>query len=715
MIAEVLLVLAGHSSSLFPIDHNLHPAFRPLLHPGEEECLEALGRIASRYRNIKKACALLSRSKSRYVCALCATLNQILKDEYERLVVDTEAKVLKRDPELVAHGSFVPLSAVRAIFAEWDSPLTALENLMNQLQAEKHWKPGPLIDILLSRSKTGVHRIADIISRLSVAVQRVWRSQLSAFLVHGSLTSSDPLVSKDFTLLDGTMPSCVSPQTRESIVYVGRAIATVKAKKWQNQLPREQALEYANLLETVFPEDQYKFDLVISQIQTNVSEWLWLNVLTRKDVEDTVISLASYFLLRNGEFSLALIREIERLKISRLTTRSGAVSVIREEDLNLALLRASLGTTAQHDSSLLHLHFRLPSGPLRPLLPSLTNFKSLSSSVASNSPEVTSFDDLLLGTNLVLAYKVSWPLDLFLHPSDLQIYAALFNYLSSLRKTHTQIHTCWTSLSNAQRARRRWTGLGEGGTAEDLEVRKELLRCGWGVVRDMGWFLDTLLGYVMVDVIDVEFRRLKDLLDDPNRGRAESGGKHASSHNVATQSNADPSTYLDFTTLRNIHTTYLERLLTGCLLSNPSLTVILRPIFEVCERFVAQVERWGGDVLPALLFEGSLSTGSDDKVGTMVRERLQVVSEINESLRTLFNSFYEQLSLSTSQQPFTATGDASKSILMNASFANASTLQRTFIRGKGAKGFEGEGEVRRHVERLLLRLDFNGAFSKPKG
>jgi gamma-tubulin complex component 4 len=302
MIAEVLLVLAGHSSSLFPTDHSLHPAFKPLLHPGEEQCLEALGHIASRYRNIKKACATLSRSKSRYVCALCATLNQILKDEYEKLVVDTEDKVLKRDPDLVANGSFVPLSAVRATFAEWDSPLTALETLMNQLQAQKNWQPGPLIDMLLARSKTGVYRIANIISRLSVAVQRVWRSQLSAFLVHGSLASSDPLASEDFTLSDGTMPSCISPQTKESVVYVGRAIATIKAKKWQNQLPREQALEYANLLETVLPEDQYKFDLVISQIRTNVSEWLWLNVLTRKDVEDAVISL--YVILPISPFLL---------------------------------------------------------------------------------------------------------------------------------------------------------------------------------------------------------------------------------------------------------------------------------------------------------------------------------------------------------------------------------------------------------------------------
>lgn len=331
--------------------------------------------------------------------------------------------------------------------------------------------------------------------------------------------------------------------------------------------------------------------------------------------------------------------------------------MIREQDLNLALLRASLGTTAQHDPSLSSLRFHLPSGPLRPLLPSLANQKNLSSSAASNVPEVTQFDDLLLGTHLNLTYTVNWPLDLFLHPSDLQIYAALFSYLSSLRKTHTQIHTCWTSLSNAQRARRRWTGLGEGGTVEDLEVRSRLLRCGWGVVRDMGWFLDTLLGYVMTHVVDVEFKRLKDLLGKPSgpgRGRTDSVGVGASKSggslaqgisgmSLASEGGAtgEPSgTYLDFTTLRNIHTTYLERLLTGCLLSNPALTAIIRPIFEVCERFVAQVERWGGDVLPALLFEGSLAGDSAEGIGAMVKERWAVVAEINQ-VCIYFHAIYD--------------------------------------------------------------------------
>lgn len=291
MIAEVLLVLAGHSSSLFPTDQTLHPSFTPLLHPGEQQCLESLGLIAFRYRKIKEACNNLSHSPSRSICALCATLNLILRNEYESLVVETEAKVLQCDANLVGNGSFVPLSSIRATFSEWDAPLAALTSLIEELESEKYWRPGPLIDMLLQRSHTGVYRVADILSRLSIAVQRVWRTQLTAFLVHGSLSTVDPLASEKYILLEGSVPSCISAQSRDSIAYVGRAIGTVKAAKWQKQLPRSLASTHTAMLETVLPEDQHAFDLVISQIRTNVSEWLWLNVLTQKDVEDAVDSL----------------------------------------------------------------------------------------------------------------------------------------------------------------------------------------------------------------------------------------------------------------------------------------------------------------------------------------------------------------------------------------------------------------------------------------
>ena len=88
-----------------------------------------------------------------------------------------------------------------------------------------------------------------------------------------------------------SVPSCVSSQSRDSIAYVGRAIATVKKAKWEKQLPRELAVEHTRLLKGVLVENIHEFDKVIGVVRTGVSEWLWENVLTQKDVEDAVDSL----------------------------------------------------------------------------------------------------------------------------------------------------------------------------------------------------------------------------------------------------------------------------------------------------------------------------------------------------------------------------------------------------------------------------------------
>ena len=180
---------------------------------------------------------------------------------------------------------------MRAIFSAWDAPLAALSTLMDDLQSDKEWKAGPLIDMLLARSKTGVHRVADIFARLSTAVQCVWRSHLTGLMVHGSLSDVEPLATKQYVLVESSFPSCISPQSRELIAYVGRAIGTIKAVKWRKQLPRTLAIEHTLMLESVLPEDQHSFDTVVSQIRINVGEWLWLNVLTKKDIEDAVDSL----------------------------------------------------------------------------------------------------------------------------------------------------------------------------------------------------------------------------------------------------------------------------------------------------------------------------------------------------------------------------------------------------------------------------------------
>ena len=64
-----------------------------------------------------------------------------------------------------------------------------------------------------------------------------------------------------------------------------------------------------------------------------------------------------------------------------------------------------------------------------------------------------------------------------------------------------------------------------------------------------------------------------------------------------------------------------------------------------------------------------------------------------------------------SQQPFSTTMDASKSAYLGASVINQTT--QNFSRT--ARGIDSERDnSRRHVERLLLRLDFNGELSKPR-
>lgn len=49
----------------------------------------------------------------------------------------------------------------------------------------------------------------------------------------------------------------------------------------------------------------------------------------------------------------------------------------------------------------------------------------------------------------------------------------------------------------------------------------------------------------------------------------------------------------------------------------------------------------------------------------------------------------------------------------NMSMASISTFH-TMLRPKRGRKLEGDEEVRRHVERLLLRLDFNGEFSNQR-
>ena len=64
-------------------------------------------------------------------------------------------------------------------------------------------------------------------------------------------------------------------------------------------------------------------------------------------------------------------------------------------------------------------------------------------------------------------------------------------------------------------------------------------------------------------------------------------------------------------------------------------------------------------------------------------------------------------------QPFALGGDVSaRSFMMSTTSVTFPSLGRP--KGVKSESYDGFGETRRHVERLLLRLDFSGGFFKPQ-
>ncbi|WVQ79289.1 hypothetical protein IAT38_001385 [Cryptococcus sp. DSM 104549] len=844
MLAEVLLVLSGHPSSFFiphppapstPTTFHLSPSLASYLHPGEVASLNSLASLAFRYRKVKTwasttqrlgreavlADSLASSRKgkqreagivpgdgaapSQYLATLAGNVLEALGD-YDLLIVQTEARVLAFDPGMVQdQQGYVPLSSLVATFDRWQAPLASLALMVDQLSSAAPgggtWTPGKLIDLVYDKTQTGNPFLEGIFTNLASSLRYLFLAHFVAFILYGIVPTSsspttpaiglnvgaDPLSPQHrvYALNEEMLPLSVKGKMKESMLYVGRVAATLKREG--RSLPkglvdglREDIMAVKSLEEGEGLED------AVERARAEVGEWLWKNILTGPQVAESIQTLANFFLLRKADYAISLIREISQLRLEKLITSNphSSSSVIREQDLDLALLRASMGTSAELDAGLEKLRFKMEQGPLRALLPTVppkTPKKSARGDVSFDEKSSIRklFSSSLLGTPLTLTTSITWPLDLFLTPPAISTYSDIQAYLTAIRDTHIRVLSCWTSLSAAQRQRRKWTGTTEGGTPEEEVARKKLARSAWGTVRLMLFFIDQLQSHFMTDIIDVQHKRLLEQLelgDAPGGSSAglagstrgslrgsisvrspantNAGTRYAAStiggndrragspfsdtqggllDSQTVRSNRAPPTpskgqnaYLDFLTLRQMHTRHLSFLREGLLISDPGLATVTRDILDVCKRFTGLVERWGGDVLPELLLEGA----DGEEVGKMVGERAEALEEINESLHELLTEFFG--ALLDSQNP---SSDPDRSTTGGVSFSRTTRVaqisrmmsrQTSFTAAainakKGTKskmqlekeerGLEVEAVMSKHVEQLLLRLDFNGVLT----
>ncbi|KAK6908756.1 hypothetical protein I204_01958 [Kwoniella mangroviensis CBS 8886] len=837
MLAEVLLLLSGHQSSLFvphpsssssssPASTTLivSPHLTEYLHPGEITSLNSLADLSCKYRKIKSWAddtqrrgreAILSESvrstssrkgkqrqdtttgseddlPNQYLTTLATSILSILRD-YEVSIVDIESKILSLDPTLVQDGDnkgYVPLSSLVANFDKWKIPLSSLSTLVDELSPSTH-TPGKLIDLVESKGKTGNPRLSKIYSDISSALHNLFLVHLISFLLYGITTSSSSKISTSminsigidagsdpsspkyriYVLDDHIIPSSTDRKTKESILYIGRVSATLKREN--RSLPKSIVDGIKDEIMGVKGLDKLSgFDEAIQRARADIGEWLWKNILTGPQIVESIECLSNYFLTRKSDYTLSLMTEIDKLRLTKLVLSNphSSSSVIREQDLDLALLRSSLGTTAENDKFLDKLRWKVDNGPLRAIpskTPPITHVTQTEEKEKSHISRL--FSSTLLGTPLTLTTSISWPLDLFLSPKSMMIYSDIHSYLLSFRYTLMKLSNTWLNLSNHQRQNHK-------DLDQKSQVEKRLDKICWGTIRQMNWFISELLTHFM-DIIEVQHRHLLQRLDiqDEKRslnrssskgslrgstiGRSSIGplkGKDlvpksplSESHttnwedrtNTNTyKSNKAPPTpnkgeknYLDFLTLRSIHSQHLAFLLEALLLSDPSVSPLIRDILDTCRRFTSLADRWYN--------ESPDSEQNTTSMDQLIQQRIENVKEIDETLHDHILDFFSILL--DSQNPSTSSeGDKDKSSLEGGggkSFSRTSKMnqiskimisrQTSFVGSRSTQASKSKMEngntfgsntgmvgmgLERHVEHLLLRLDFNGILTKWK-
>jgi gamma-tubulin complex component 4 len=151
-----------------------------------------------------------------------------------------------------------------------------------------------------------------------------------------------------------------------------------------------------------------------------------------------------------------------------------------------------------------------------------------------------------------------------------------------------------------------------------------------------------------------------------------------------------------------MHTRHLSFLREGLLIADTSTAVLTRDILDVCRRFAATIDRWGGDVLPELLMEGA----SGEEVGEMMEEREKAVSDVSETFNELLSEFFRVLV--DAQNP-TAEKDSSAGVSFSRTSRATQILQiqssRVMARQSSFAGVSGRKGMSKEMTDKALDIE----------
>lgn len=651
MLHELLLSLSGHPSPLLhpPPPNGPTPNSSPLISPPERALLASLARLSTLHINLSHAASHAAVSHPSPVCrAVAAAVETTHLAAFRRHVLAVEATILRGDAALVGAHGVVPLTAVVREFDGWARVLGWLwEEVMVGGVAREGCTGAMVVDRLRGGMQTGYGDVEGAARGLVGAAEGAWLRMVSAWVVGGKVPgfgAGDFFVRRvegedggeEFVCEAGLLPEFVTPGTAASMLFIGRSLNQIRVKSAEDpslrgtdhlftQLRKLKALEH--------PLDSATFSRTVTEIRHHLSRTVLRKLLPPAKVLEMLQLLRDFFLLRRGEFAMALTQQADEKIRSRWRRAENLAYEKRDALANVVVkdgeVAAVLARTWAAMGSMQGEHAEEDEGLelARDLLRLTVVSKSRSSTDGLASIAPTPFRNLLFSVPVVLTLQIPSPLDLFLSHSDLATYTAINSYLLSLRRAHIRLTDLWkiTPLRRHHPAPPQCGATGRA-TVRLLRhrhtVRSNILRNAWATASAAIFFLGETEGYLQTEVVAGLTEDLHAWLQPP---KPPPPGEEEDDIWLAEPEEND--TPHDPQSLAAAHRRYLQTLVRRLLLARVGFTQPLYELLATIDHLVALVRRlqavWAAADLEA-------DVGVVDAFVDLAREERDVRGELGE-------------------------------------------------------------------------------------
>ncbi|CAH0028213.1 unnamed protein product [Clonostachys rhizophaga] len=538
MLHEILLSLSGHPSPLLRSAPTSSESYSHAgITPPERELLAQIAHLSELHVKLMTSTGDVASQHPSAVCRAVATaIDSIHLHVFQRKVLEVERGILNNDTEYVGAYNIVPLTAVVAEFTPWTRRIEWLWELVKFITSKgsdgSTCHAAKIMNHLRSEIQSGHRDIEETALSLVTAAESAWLKQVSAWILYGRLPSfggSDFFVQKarvaggdEFHSVPRFLPSFVSPKAALSMLFIGRSLNHVRVKSSIDSELRgldHLSSKLRELSSLSFPLDSATFSRTITSIRLSLSENTLQKILPLSKVIEMLQLLREFFLLRRGEFAMALTHEAddklrERWKATEnLAHEQGGVSLrgitVKEGEVAAVLSRtwaflASMqGQHADEDEQLelardlLRLHLVKSETP-SPLAPGpglrVKVIKTLNSSP---------FRTLLFTVPAALSMQLPSPLDMVFSPADLYLYSCINSYLLSMRRAHIRLTNLW-KISSLRRHHPAPSGADEMTVElrERWSARTTSMRSSWTTASAAIFLLAETEAFLQTDIVE---------------------------------------------------------------------------------------------------------------------------------------------------------------------------------------------------------------------